>query len=295
MEPMLAIPINLFQEPGWIQLDKATTKIQWRNIMAVWNALLFHAAKLNHAGLVYKTRDQPLAMLTIAKWAKITHSELIQPLLHLLQTNQQISATAAGHYQICHWERFVVVDADNYAGLVKFYDPKQPQPTRTPPPQSATGPASVTPLALQKYTPEQRTKLAATSAKILAYLQQQSGKQFENAVATQQLLADLFDSKVTVKQIKQVIDWKCKDWYGGDFWKFVRPQTLFGPKFKQYLLEAPPPPHVQPAAQLTRAQYLRDLYQLSCGDVAMVLARAADEQVEVTKTEVEAIGHELGY
>ncbi len=295
MSVNVQLPVTLFTEPNWQQLDQETTKLQWRDVFAIWIKLLFRAADLDQAGLVYTSKNRPLSNRTIANWAKIGHSELIPPLLQHLQKNDMIAPAANGQYRICHWERFFVAKDTAHGRPSRFYDPQQP-PTAQPAPQPPVPlPANVTPLALQKYTPEQRAKLAASSHRILAYLQQQSGKAFTDTVATQVLLAALFEQKVTVKQIKQVIDWKCHDWYGGDYWKFVRPQTLFGPKFKQYLLEAPPPPHVQPAARLTKQQYLRDLYQLSCGDVNMVLLRAADEAVTVTKAEVEAIGHELGY
>ena len=32
-----------------------------------------------------------------------------------------------------------------------------------------------------------------------------------------------------------MIDKKCAEWIGTDFEKFLRPETLFGPKFENYL------------------------------------------------------------
>ncbi|MFC6169383.1 conserved phage C-terminal domain-containing protein [Loigolactobacillus jiayinensis] len=289
------IPINIFQQPEFTKLHELTKAGRYTTLLAFWVKLLFKAAELQHDGLLFVEPDKPLSIRAIARWNDFQHDERVPPLLQLLCTCKLIAPAANGQYRICHWERFFVAKDTAHGRPSRFYDPQKP-PTAQPAPQPPVPlPANVTPLALQKYTPEQRAKLAASSHRILAYLQQQSGKAFTDTVATQVLLAALFEQKVTVKQIKRVIDWKCHDWYGGDYWKFVRPQTLFGPKFKQYLLEAPPPPHVQPAARLTKQQYLRDLYQLSCGDVNMVLLRAADEAVTVTKAEVEAIGHELGY
>lgn len=293
MHPVVMIPIDLYQWPEFTKLQQCSRSGQYKSILAFWNDLLFKAARLNQGGLLFAEPEQPLTLRTIAKWTGFSHTERVPPLLDLLLDCGLLEATANQQYRISHWDSFAVVNCENHHGLVKFYRPDRPPQKIVQSP--ASPPTTITPLALQKYTPVQRAKLATTTGKILAYLHQQSGKQFSNEPATQILLAGLFDQKVTIKQIKQVIDWKCKDWYETDFWKFVRPQTLFGPKFKQYLLEAPPPAHVQPAAQLTRTQYLRDLYQLSCGDVAMVLRRAADEEVAVTEEEVEAIGRDLGY
>ncbi|WP_225358932.1 conserved phage C-terminal domain-containing protein [Loigolactobacillus coryniformis] len=292
LETVIKIPINLFELPEFIKLEQlASNGRQERTAQALWLRLACIAGRAGCAGYVTGTDQPALTNSEYAHLAHITRANYVPQLLALLEKAGLLQRHADDRYQISHWERYAVDDVDpNYCGLVKFYDVDDPQPA--PPAPPLTG---VTPLALQKYTPAQRAKLVTTTGKILAYLHQQSGKQFSNEPATQILLAGLFDQKVTIKQIKQVIDWKCKDWYETDFWKFVRPQTLFGPKFKQYLLEAPPPAHVQPAAQLTRTQYLRDLYQLSCGDVAMVLRRAADEVVDVTEEEVEAIGRDLGY
>jgi uncharacterized phage protein (TIGR02220 family) len=33
---------------------------------------------------------------------------------------------------------------------------------------------------------------------------------------------------------KRVIDFKCKDWKGTEYAKFLRPETLFGNKFEGY-------------------------------------------------------------
>lgn len=42
----------------------------------------------------------------------------------------------------------------------------------------------------------------------------------------------------TVEDFKKVIDYKSKDWIGTDFEKYLRPATLFGTKFENYLNEA---------------------------------------------------------
>ncbi|MFD0896704.1 conserved phage C-terminal domain-containing protein [Loigolactobacillus binensis] len=283
MKTLLKIPTNLFELPEFIKLTQlAKNDQQVRTAQLLWLRLACAAGRTGHDGYVTDPTAAPLTKHALAGLVNLTRGAYAAELLQLLLQADLLQRQADGHYQISHWERYALTDcAPNYHGLFKF---------DTPATANATPPTP-----LQQYTPEQRTKLVATTGKILAYLQQQSGKQFSNEPPTQQLLANLFAQKVTVKQIKWVIDWKCKDWYGGDFWKFVRPQTLFGPKFTQYLLEAPPEPTARPAAGPTRHQYLRDLFEMSCGDIETILWRAADEKVTVTRAEVEAIGRELGH
>lgn len=130
------------------------------------------------------------------------------------------------------------------------------------------------------------------TAKVLAYLNQQTGKHFVVDQRSQQLLGHLFQQQVTMRQIKQVIAWKCHEWRDTEFWKFVRPQTLFGPKFAQYLQEAPPLKLPKTTTKISRQTYLRQLYGMSCS-VAEVVRRAAADNIHTTTQEVEAIAHEL--
>ena len=43
------------------------------------------------------------------------------------------------------------------------------------------------------------------------------------------------NNKYTVDDFKTVINNKCNDWLGTDWAQYLRPQTLFGNKFEQYL------------------------------------------------------------
>ncbi|MFL2029348.1 conserved phage C-terminal domain-containing protein [Loigolactobacillus zhaoyuanensis] len=294
METLLKLPHGFLNSEELTKLDQLSTSKQYRTAYTLWIKALLCAASLDRDGLVYVDPQQPLSLTELARWVKIECGSYIEPIVQLLAECELMQQRSDGHYQICHWERYTAVNCDqNYHGLVKFDQPEAQTQARLKNDQAPLN--SVTPLTLQKYTPEQRAKLAASTDRILAYLQQQSGKLFPADTANQILLARLFERKVTSKQIKQVIDWKIKDWYETDFWKFLRPQTLFGPKFEQYLLEAPPSAHVKPAAPLSKQQYLENLFNLCCGDVAQVVARAAEEDIAVTTAEVEAIGHALGH
>ncbi|MFC6170704.1 conserved phage C-terminal domain-containing protein [Loigolactobacillus jiayinensis] len=294
MTPLFLLPSNFYEQPEFKQLHHLASSHQELACITLWVRSLSCAAHLQANGTIAFNSEQPLTLMDFAQWLSLGRTARILPLLNLLSKCDLIKKTANGHYHICHWERYLVPTelAANYDGLVKFsIAGKQPPATATP----LTLPARVAPLALQYYTPEQRKRLAASTKKILAYLQQQSGKAFTPTESVQILLADLFSQKVTMKQIKQVIDWKIQDWRDSDYWKFVRPQTLFGPKFKQYLLEAPPLPQPHHTKGQTREEYLRILFNVCSGDIELAIRRAADDAVTTDRTEMEVIGHALGH
>ena len=56
--------------------------------------------------------------------------------------------------------------------------------------------------------------------------------------ATQSLINARLSEGYTVEDFKKVIDSKSNEWLGTDFEKYLRPATLFGGKFENYLNEA---------------------------------------------------------
>jgi uncharacterized phage protein (TIGR02220 family) len=52
-------------------------------------------------------------------------------------------------------------------------------------------------------------------------------------------LQNLIDLGYTLDDFKKVIDKKWADWKGTDFQNYMRPSTLFGKKFENYLHESP--------------------------------------------------------
>ena len=59
-----------------------------------------------------------------------------------------------------------------------------------------------------------------------------------NTKNTQSLINARTKEGFTIEDFKKVIDSKSKEWLGTDFEKYLRPATLFGGKFENYLNEA---------------------------------------------------------
>ena len=73
---------------------------------------------------------------------------------------------------------------------------------------------------------------------IIDYLNERSGKQYRSSgKKTQGLIKARFKEGFTLTDFQKVIDHKCGQWKGGKMDQYLRPETLFGPKFEGYLNE----------------------------------------------------------
>lgn len=74
---------------------------------------------------------------------------------------------------------------------------------------------------------------------VINYLNSKTGKNLRYTTRSyQRLIRARWNDGYRLKDFKQVIDNKAFSWQGTDFWKFMRPDTLFAPKhFDDYLNE----------------------------------------------------------
>jgi uncharacterized phage protein (TIGR02220 family) len=71
---------------------------------------------------------------------------------------------------------------------------------------------------------------------IVSYLNEKAGTSFKaSSSKTRDLINARFNEKFTLDDFKKVIDIKCSEWIGGEYEKFLRPETLFSNKFEGYL------------------------------------------------------------
>lgn len=72
---------------------------------------------------------------------------------------------------------------------------------------------------------------------VIDYLNEKAGTRYEyNSSKTITLLNTLFKKGYAIEDIKKVIDIKCKEWLHQETMKkYLRPRTLFGNKFEDYL------------------------------------------------------------
>ena len=74
----------------------------------------------------------------------------------------------------------------------------------------------------------------------IAYLNQVANKRYKFVDKTKRLLLARFNEGYTLEDFKQVIDVKTEEWKDNpEFFKYLRPETLFGSKFDSYLNQKP--------------------------------------------------------
>jgi uncharacterized phage protein (TIGR02220 family)/predicted phage replisome organizer len=72
---------------------------------------------------------------------------------------------------------------------------------------------------------------------IIEYLNTKSSSHYRSTDSTRRLIHARFNEGFTKEDFFCVIDKKVESWTGTEFEKYIRPQTLFSPKFESYLNE----------------------------------------------------------
>ena len=94
---------------------------------------------------------------------------------------------------------------------------------------------------------------------IIDYLNEKTGSNYRYGTeSTNKLIRSKLKSGYKVTDFKCVIDKKVRDWAGTDFEKYLRPSTLFGNKFEQY---------VNQKVHLNNLNAMNPIYQTSTGKV----------------------------
>ena len=80
---------------------------------------------------------------------------------------------------------------------------------------------------------------ASEAAEIVGYLNEATGSSYRpSSKQTMRHINARLKEGYTVDDFKAVIDCKANEWMGGDMAKYLRPETLFSPKFEGYLNQA---------------------------------------------------------
>lgn len=130
---------------------------------------------------------------------------------------------------------------------------KEPRTTDTDDPRTPT--TEPQPLIEEPQTPAQPKEPDPTE-EVVDHLNRRAGTHYKATTAsTRKLVKARLREGFTVEDIKQVIDKKCADWLTNrDMAQYLRPETLFGPKFESYLNAKPQQRQQQSQQQRQPAQ-----------------------------------------
>lgn len=80
------------------------------------------------------------------------------------------------------------------------------------------------------------TPLTGIAVEVIDYLNDRAGTHYRaTSQATKAKIQARLNEGYSVNDFKIVIDKKCAEWIGTEHEKYLRPETLFGPKFEGYL------------------------------------------------------------
>ena len=86
-----------------------------------------------------------------------------------------------------------------------------------------------------KYNNNIYNNISINTTAVMQRLEEKSGRRQILDEAAKRLIAKRANEGYTEEDFIAVIDKKCREWYGTDFEMYLRPSTLFGDKFGQYL------------------------------------------------------------
>lgn len=85
-------------------------------------------------------------------------------------------------------------------------------------------------------TTDRNNKVSATAESVISHLNNQTGKRYRpSSRQVQSKISARLNEGFTLEDFIRVIDIKSAEWMGTDMEKYLRPETLFGPKFESYL------------------------------------------------------------
>lgn len=201
------------------------------DFVLIWVMLLTMAGRCNAGGMVFLTENIPFTPLMLAHELCFDEAVISEALRNFEELGM-IFTNEDSFLQVEGWE-----EHQNAEGLEKIREQnrirKQKQRERERDvlsrDQSRDGHAQ-----------EREKEKDIIYAPVIAFLNEQAGTKYK---ATTQKTKTCINARVaegfTLADFKTVIAKKCASWKGTDMARYLRPETLFGPKFESYLNEPP--------------------------------------------------------
>ena len=214
------------------------------NIVLIWVMLLTMAGRCNAGGMIFLTENIPYTPKMLADELGFEENTVKLALQMLEQFN--MITTQHGRFAIAGWEEY-----QNIEGLDKIREQnrlrKAAQRARQkaalpPPEQSRDSHGTVTDghaTDKDKEEDKESDKEERIYTPVITYLNEKAGTKYKpTSNKTQEKIRARVSEGFTLEDFKTVIDKKCADWLNdAKMCKFLRPETLFGPKFEGYLNE----------------------------------------------------------
>lgn len=206
------------------------------NIVLIWVMLLTMAGRCNSGGLIFLTENIPYTPKMLADELDFEENTVQLALKALEQFNMIV--TDQGFFSIAGWEEY-----QNIEGLDKIREQtrkrvaahREKQKMLTSDVTLHVTQCNATEEDKEKDIDKERDKENIST--IVSYLNEKAGTNYrETTKKTQEKIRSRLAEGFTVDDFKTVIDKMCASWIGDEkMERFLRPETLFGSKFENYL------------------------------------------------------------
>lgn len=208
-------------------------------IIVIWLKLLTAAGKSNANGYIMLTENMPM---TIEEMATIFNRDIntVRLALQTFERYGMITLEEDAVY-IKNWEMHQNIDGME---RVRKQNRERKQKQRAKEKQLKVGHAlsrdsHAIDIDKEKEIEEEKENISNTIYEsVVSYLNVRANTSYRaTSKATKQLIDDHLQEGFTQEDFIKVIDHKVATWHNTKFAKYLRPQTLFGPKFEGYLNE----------------------------------------------------------
>ena len=215
------------------------------NIVLIWVMLLTMAGRCNAGGMIFLTENIPYTTKMLADELGFEENTVKLALRSLEQFN--MITTQHGHFAISGWNEYQNIEGmdkireQNRLRQKKWYDKQKALPESNEIPNVRNNVTVTQPNATEEDKEEDKDleREEKLYTPVITYLNEKAGTKYKPSSAKSR---EKIDARVndgfTLEDFKTVIDKKCADWLtDAKMCKFLRPETLFGPKFEGYLNE----------------------------------------------------------
>lgn len=211
------------------------------NIVLIWVMLLTMAGRCNAGGMIFLTENIPYTPKMLADELGFEENTVRLALEALDSLNMVVMNK--GHFTIAGWEEY-----QNIEGMEKIRESRRLAQARWRAKQKAlpgvsTVDSTVDSTEIESNNAEEdieeekdKEEDKEIYRQIVEYLNQRIGANYKATTKkTRSCIHARLEEGFTLDDFKTVIDKKADEWIGTDYEKFLRPETLFGPKFESYL------------------------------------------------------------
>lgn len=207
-------------------------------VVLIWVMLLTLAGRCNAGGMIFLTENIPYNAKMLADELDFEEAT-VKLALDALETLGMICTNDAGFMQIQGWEAHQNVESmDRIREQNRMRKARFDERKRLESKCNVTGNVTVTQSNATEEDIEEDIEEDKDNiySQVVSHLNEKAGTKYRASGAkTQKVIHARVAEGFTLEDFMAVIDKKTAEWMGTEWEKFLRPETLFGPKFESYL------------------------------------------------------------